>query len=52
MHVQGIAPNGGSDAFFDGPLRPVPVPGFLLGLVAAGGFGASRVIKSKKQATV
>ena len=56
IHVQGIAPSGGSDAFFDGalivppaPPKPVPVPGFLLGLAVAGGFGASRVIKSKKQ---
>ncbi|MDX2254081.1 MAG: hypothetical protein NW214_01050 [Pseudanabaenaceae cyanobacterium bins.39] len=51
-HVQGF---GESDSYVNGiptPPRPVPVPGFLLGLVAAGGFGASRVIKTKKQATV
>jgi len=55
MHVQGIAPNGGSDAFLDGgliippPPKPVPVPGFLLGFAVAGGFGVARVIKNKKQ---
>jgi hypothetical protein len=53
LHVQGITSRGFSDSYINtipNPPRPVPVPGFLLGLAIAGGFGASRVIKNKKQA--
>ncbi len=56
IHVQGIAPTGGSDAYFDGallppptPTKPVPVPGFVLGVMVAGAFGGSRLLKNKKQ---
>ncbi|MBD2179111.1 hypothetical protein H6F42_19490 [Pseudanabaena sp. FACHB-1998] len=51
IRAQGIDPSGGSDAFFDGPpiSRPVPVPGFLIGVVAAGAVGGSRLLKNKKQ---
>ena len=54
LHVQGIAPTGGSDAYFDGspipPSKPVPVPGFVLGIMAAGAFGGSRLLKRKQVA--
>lgn len=54
-HVQGITipgvVTGGSDSYVNTPgtSRPVPVPGFLLGVVAAGAVGGSRLLKSKKQ---
>jgi len=53
IHVQGIAPTGNSDAYFDGSLIPpkaVPVPSFLLGVVAAGALGGSRLLKKKQVA--
>lgn len=54
LHVQGIAPTGGSDAYFDGspipPSKPVPVPGFVLGVMVAGAFGGSRLLKKKQVA--
>ncbi|NUN65288.1 hypothetical protein HCU40_11105 [Pseudanabaena biceps] len=55
IHVQGIDPTGGSDAYFDGavipptPPKPVPVPGFVLGIMAAGALGGTRLLKNKKQ---
>jgi hypothetical protein len=45
-HVQGIG--SGSDSYVN--KKPVPVPGFLLGVMAAGVFGGSRLLKNKKQA--
>ncbi len=52
-HVRTIIAAPGSDAFISAittpPVRPVPVPGFLLGLAVAGGFGGSRLLKNKKQ---
>ncbi len=54
LHVQGITSRGFSDAYINTittpPVKPVPVPGFLLGLVAAGAFGGTRLLKNKKQA--
>ena len=60
--VQGIAVNNGnSDAYVSctsstcgttpPPAKPVPVPGFLLGLMAAGALGGTRLLKNKKQAS-
>ena len=52
-HLQGL-PNGGSDSYVNNPNiptpRPVPVPGLLLGVMAAGALGGKRLLKSKKQA--
>ncbi|MBD2152142.1 hypothetical protein H6F44_18750 [Pseudanabaena sp. FACHB-1277] len=52
-HAQGLI-DGASDSYINGipttpPPKPVPVPGFLLGLAVAGAFGGSRLLKSKKQ---
>ncbi|OIP75753.1 MAG: hypothetical protein AUK48_06890 [Oscillatoriales cyanobacterium CG2_30_44_21] len=57
MHVKGIASTGGgSDSFVNNkptvttpPTKPVPVPGFVLGILAAGALGGKRLL-SKKQA--
>lgn len=53
IHVQGIAVyNGQSDAYVSSlstTPTPVPVPGFLLGVVAASALGGSRLLKNKKQ---
>ena len=49
IHVQGIAvANGRSDSYIN--TKPVPVPGFLLGVMAAGALGSTRLLKNKKQA--
>jgi len=49
-HVQGLA-NGASDSYVNNKgNKAVPVPGFLLGVMAAGAFGGSRLLKNKKQA--
>ncbi len=55
IHVQGIAAyNGNSDAYVSlpntPPTKPVPVPGFMLGVMAAGALGGTRLLKNKKQA--
>ena len=54
IHVQGIAVAGGrSDAYFslpNTPTKPVPVPGFLLGVMAAGALGSTRLLKKKQAA--
>ena len=47
-HLQGL-PNGKSDSYVNTP-KPVPVPGFLLGVMAAGALGSTRLLKNKKQA--
>jgi hypothetical protein len=49
-HVQGIG--SGSDSYINstGTPTPVPVPAFLFGVVAAGAFGGTRLLKNKKQA--
>ena len=49
-HVQGIG--RGSDSYINssGTPRPVPVPGLLLGVMAAGALGGKRLLKNKKQA--
>jgi len=54
IHVQGIAAyNGNSDAYVSSPnmppTKPVPVPSFMLGVMAAGALGGTRLLKSKKQ---
>jgi len=49
-HLQGL-PNGASDSYVNGKTpTPVPVPGFLLGVMAAGALGGNRLLKNKKQA--
>ena len=49
IHVQDIAvANGRSDSYIN--TKPVPVPGFLLGVMAAGALGSTRLLKNKKQA--
>lgn len=55
-HVQGInivgGVTGGSDSYVNSITpKPVPVPGFLLGLMAAGALGGTRLLKNKKQAS-
>ena len=55
IHVQGIAvARGESDAYVNSlntpPTKPVPVPGFVLGVMAAGALGGTRLLKNKKQA--
>ena len=45
IHVQGIAvANGQSDSYIN--TKPVPVPGFLLGVMAAGALGSTRLLKN------
>ena len=52
-HLQAL-PNGASDAYINNPntppTKPVPVPGFILGVMAAGALGGTRLLKNKKQA--
>lgn len=53
-HLQGInlpGVTGASDSYVNNPSvpKPVPVPGFLLGLMAAGALGGTRLLKNKKQ---
>ena len=51
-HLQGL-PGGASDSYVNNPntpTKPVPVPGLLLGVMAAGALGGKRLLKSKKQA--
>jgi hypothetical protein len=52
-HLQGLNP--GSDSYINSKTpnpttKPVPVPGFLLGVMAAGALGGTRLLKNKKQA--
>ena len=56
-HLQGIdlpGVKGASDSYINDPntppTKPVPVPGLLLGVMAAGALGGKRLLKSKKQA--
>lgn len=52
IHVTGIAAySGKSDSYITVPptTKPVPVPGLLLGVMAAGVFGGKRLLKNKKQ---
>ena len=55
-HLQSLPPlyRGGttSDSYINNPgtPRPVPVPGFVLGVMAAGALGGTRLLKNKKQA--
>ena len=59
-HLQGITPpnpltGSTSDSYVNNPntptpTKPVPVPGLLLGVMAAGALGGKRLLKSKKQA--
>ena len=49
IHVKGIGAQGeSSDSYISA--KPVPVPGFLLGVMAAGALGGTRLLKNKKQA--
>lgn len=51
LHVTGIAAyNGNSDSYISSTTtKPVPVPGLLLGVMAAGALGGTRLLKNKKQ---
>jgi hypothetical protein len=51
IHVTGIAAySGKSDSYITTPTtKPVPVPGLVLGVMAAGVFGGTRLLKNKKQ---
>ncbi|MBD2188882.1 hypothetical protein [Pseudanabaena mucicola] len=56
IHVQGIkiGRNDYSDSYINlpnKPTKPVPVPGFLLGVMAAGALGGTRLLKNKKKDT-
>ena len=46
-HLQGL-PDGKSDSYIN--TKPVPVPGFLLGVMAAGALGSTRLLKKKQAA--
>ena len=53
-HLQGL-PNDKSDSYVNSRTTgttptPVPVPGFLVGVMAAGALGGTRLLKNKKQA--
>ena len=52
IHVKGIGNNGLSDSYISRLITPtpVPVPGFILGVMAAGALGGTRLLKNKKQA--
>ena len=46
-HLQGL-PDGKSDSYINA--KPVPVPGFVLGVMAAGALGSTRLLKKKQAA--
>ena len=51
IHVKGIGAQDNSDSYINRrPTKPVPVPGFVLGVMAAGALGGTRLLKNKKQA--